>query len=218
MKMRLHATTTSPYVRKVLIAAYEKGLWENIELIPTNPHVDEYLRRDNPLCKVPTLLLENGEPLFDSPVICEYLDSLREQPRLFPTGGMERWRALRLLALGDGILDATLSRRMEILRPKSEQSPEWIERWILAASASLDWLEQRVDLLTSEFNIGQIAIACALIHVGFRFPEDEWQRRRPALSAWFQRFSERPSINACSYEELSKLPSSQIKPGGPVPA
>ena len=81
--MQLHTTITSPYARKVWVVAHETGLISQIRSIPTNPHCDEYLRSDNPLCRVPTLLLENGEALFDSPVICEYLDSLHDGPRLF---------------------------------------------------------------------------------------------------------------------------------------
>src|SRR5881628_885538 len=89
--MRLHATITSAYARKVWVVAYEKGLLNQIERLSTNPHVDEYLREDNPLCRVPTLVLDDGEVLFDSPVICEYLDSLGDGPELFPAAGPARW-------------------------------------------------------------------------------------------------------------------------------
>ena len=85
--MRLHSTITSPYARKVWVFAHETGLIGNIQQIPTNPHVDEYLRDDNPLCRVPTLVLDAGEALFDSPVICEYLDNLHSGRRLISTEG-----------------------------------------------------------------------------------------------------------------------------------
>ena len=156
--MQLHSTITSPYARKVWVVAYETGLIPQIERLPTNPHADEYLRSDNPLCRVPTLVLDDRSALFDSPVICEYLDSLHSGPKLFPPAGDERWAALRLQALGDGMLDASLSRRMETIRPASEQSPMWIARQILAINAALDWLEARIQLLDGPINIGQIAM------------------------------------------------------------
>src|SRR5690606_7905421 len=106
--MRLHCTITSAYARKVWVVAHETGLLDKIERLPTNPHFDEYLRDDNPLCRVPTLLLDNGEALFDSPVICEYLDSLHNGRKLFPAEPEKRWPALRLQALGDGMLDANV--------------------------------------------------------------------------------------------------------------
>src|SRR5271169_14205 len=107
--MRMHSTITSPYARKVWVVAHETGAIDRIERIATNPHTDEYLREDNPLCRVPTLLLPDGDVLFDSPVICEYLDSLHHGPTLFPLNGPERWFALKLQALGDGILDTNIA-------------------------------------------------------------------------------------------------------------
>ena len=216
MKMRLHATTTSPFVRKVLVVAHETGLISRIELMPTNPHADECLRLDNPLCKIPTLILDGGDVLFDSPVICEYLDSLHSQAKLFPPAGPARWHALQMQALGDGILDATLSRRMEIMRAKNEQSPEWIERWKLAASTSMDWLDARMHQLDGAVTIGHVAIGCALGYFGVRFPDDPWQAGRFNLARWYEQFAQRPSMRASSYEELSKLPATQIKSGGPI--
>lgn len=158
--MHLHSTITSPYARKVWVVAHETGLISQIERIATNPHADEYLRSDNPLCRVPTLILNDQSALFDSPVICEYLDSLHSGPKLFPAAGNERWAALRLQALGDGMLDASLSRRMETIRPASEQSPMWIARQMMAINAALDWLGARIQLLNGPTNIGQIAIGC----------------------------------------------------------
>jgi glutathione S-transferase len=112
--MKLHSTITSAYARKVWAVAHETGVIDRITRIPTNPHHDEYVRKDNPLCRVPALILYNGEVLFDSPVICEYLDSLHEGPKLFPTAGDARWHALRLQAVGDGILDSSRYRREQI--------------------------------------------------------------------------------------------------------
>jgi len=212
--MQLHSTITSPYARKVWVVAYETGLIPQIERWPTNPHADEYLRSDNPLCRVPTLVLDDRSALFDSPVICEYLDSLHSGPKLFPPAGDERWAALRLQALGDGMLDASLSRRMETIRPASEQSPMWIARQILAINAALDWLEARIQLLDGPINIGQIAIGCALGYLDLRFAGEPWLRKRTRIAKWNTLFQERPSMIATRYDVLKgTLPAHLVKEG-----
>jgi glutathione S-transferase len=212
--MRLHSTITSPYARKVWIVAHETELISRIERIPTNPHADEYLRDDNPLCRVPTLVLADGSTLFDSPVICEYLDSLHEGRKLFPPSGWERWSALRLQALGDGMLDASLSRRMEVIRPVTEQSPTWIERQITAVNAACAWLEGHGELLGGPTTIGHIAIGCALGYLDLRFASDPWRDKCPGLAAWNETFAARPSMVATRYDVLKQtLPSQLIKEG-----
>jgi glutathione S-transferase len=212
--MRLHSTITSPYARKVWVVAHEKGLISQIERLPTNPHADEYLRSDNPLCRVPTLILDDRSALFDSPVICEYLDSLHSGPKLFPPAGDERWAALRLQALGDGMLDASLSRRMETIRPASEQSPIWIARQIIAINAALDWLEARIQLLDGPIDIGQIAIGCALGYLDLRFAGEPWLDKRMRVAEWNATFQARPSMVATRYDVLkATLPARLVKEG-----
>lgn len=215
--MKLHCTITSPYVRKVWAVAHEAGLAGRIERLPTNPHRDEYLRADNPLCRVPTLLLDDGEVLFDSPVICEYLDSLHEGHKLFPANGTQRWRALRLQALADGMLDAYLSRRNETLRPAAYQYGPWIDRQRLAVEAGHAWLESRMEQLEDAdraLTIGHIAIACALGYPDVRFPGDDWKQRHPRLAAWHARMEQRDSMVATRYLTLkTTLPSDMIKEG-----
>jgi glutathione S-transferase len=213
--MRLHTTITSPYSRKVWVVAHETGLVSKIEPIATNPHLDEYLRSDNPLSRVPTLLLNGADALFDSPVICEYLDSLHNGPKLFPSAGPARWRALRLQAIGDGMLDASVLRRNEIIRPHHEQSNRWIERQIRAALAGCQWLERRIQQLDdANLTIGQIAVGCALGYFSLRFPDDAWRDDCPKLADWHTRFEQRPSMVATRYETLKRtLPSELIKEG-----
>jgi len=212
--MRLHCTITSAYARKVWVVAHETGLLDKIERLPTNPHFDEYLRDDNPLCRVPTLLLDNGEALFDSPVICEYLDSLHNGRKLFPAEPEKRWPALRLQALGDGMLDANVSRRCEIIRPANEQSPMWIARQIKGVEAACAWLEARLDQLSGPVTIGHIAIGCALGYFDIRFPDDPWRAQFPGLAAWHASFEERPSMQATRYSVLkATLPAHLIKEG-----
>ena len=128
--MRLRYSPTSPYVRKVSVCAIEFGLAERIERIPTDtldPKTD--LAEHNPLVKVPALVLEDGEVLYDSPVICEYLDSLHDGAKIFPPAGPERWTALRQQALGDGILDAAILCMLETLRrPEALRWRGWIDK------------------------------------------------------------------------------------------
>ena len=212
--MRLHSTITSPYARKVWVVAHETGLISQVERLPTSPHADEYLRSDNPLCRVPTLILDDRSALFDSPVICEYLDSLHSGPKLFPPAGDERWAALRLQALGDGMLDASLSRRLETIRPAGEQSPMWIARQIAAINAALDWLEARIQLLDGPINIGQIAIGCAVGYLDLRFTGEPWLKERTRIAKWNTMFQERPSMIATRYDVLKgTLPAHLVKEG-----
>jgi glutathione S-transferase len=213
--LKLHSTITSAYARKVWVVAHETGLIERITRIATNPHHDEYLRKDNPLCRVPALVLDNGEVLFDSPVICEYLDSLHNGAKLFPAAGQARWGALRLQAVGDGILDANVSRRNELIRDPGEQSRGWIERQIMGVEAAYAWLEERIEQLQSKpLTIGHIAVGCALGYSDVRFGDDTWRSRRPKLAAWHAEFEKRPSMAATQYARLkATLPPEMIKEG-----
>ncbi|MEO0033999.1 MAG: hypothetical protein RLZZ501_22 [Pseudomonadota bacterium] len=196
--MKLRTSATSPYVRKVWILAHETGLADRIEPVPTNawdPATD--LPADNPLGKVPTLLTEGGEALYDSPVICDYLDSLHDGPRLIPAGGGQRWVQKRLEALADGILDAALVVRNETtLRPADKRWPDWVERQQRAIARALDRLEEETPGWGETFLLGQIAVVAALGYLDFRFPEPDWRGGRPALAAWFARVSRRPSVAA----------------------
>ena len=177
--MRLLYSPTSPYVRKVVVCDAELGLSDRIELMPVNP---DDLRRDNPLSKVPALATDAGEALYDSPVICEYLDSLHDGKKLFPATGDARWRALRLQALGDGVLDAALLVVMEGRRPESERSPGFVD-------------VQRCKI-GDALHIGSITVGCALGYLDFRLGEDGWRTGRPGLAAWYEDHAKRPSMIA----------------------
>lgn len=201
--MKLRMSTTSPYVRKVLIAAHETGLADQIELIPTqawSPDTD--LPKDNPLGKVPALILDDGHVLFDSPVIVDYLDSLHRGPKLTPLSGPEQWEQRRLHALGDGILDAAVAVRIEqSVRPKEFQWQGWIERQVAAITRSLDVLETECASWGDRFGAGQIAVVTALAYVGFRLPFVEWQPAHPRLAAWAAAQAARPSMVATAPKE-----------------
>ena len=192
--MKLRYSPTSPYVRKVTVAAIETGLEKRIERILTIPASAPDLPGDNPLGKVPTLILDDGERLFDSPVIVEYLDSLHSGAKIVPASGNARWKALKLQALADGILDAAVLRVMEGRRPANEQSKTWSERQKKVVDRSLDWLEQNAAQLDDSPTIGNITVAIAGDYLDFRFGSEGWRKGRPKLAAWQKRFAARPSM------------------------
>ncbi|HTR17430.1 MAG TPA: glutathione S-transferase N-terminal domain-containing protein [Acetobacteraceae bacterium] len=186
--MKLFYSPTSPYVRKVAAAAITLGLDQRIERIPTNAHESPAaLVAANPLSKVPTLVTDDGTALFDSPVICEYLDEISDDITLFPPHGAARWRALRLQALGDGILDAAVLARMESQRPSEAARDAVIARQKGIIAHALDALEAEPPPV--HLDIGAIAVACALGYLDLRFAEDAWRQNRPALAGWFEEIS-----------------------------
>lgn len=193
--MKLYYSPTSPYVRKVNVCAIELGIDEKLERIVTNPWVsDAALLADNPLSKVPTMVTDDGKVLYDSPVICEYLDTVYGNHKLIPVDQEERWIALRLQALGDGILDAAVLRFLERKRPDSQHSSDWDEMQQNSIQRGLIYLEGQVNKWDSEVTIGQITIACALGYLDFRFAEDNWRQKHGYLANWFTDFSERSSV------------------------
>jgi glutathione S-transferase len=196
--MKLHWSPRSPFVRKVMIVAHERGVADRLHCVRTvaamtAPHAE--LMRDNPLSKIPTLVLDDGTVLYDSPVICEYLDALDGKPQLFPGDRNQRMVALRRQALGDGYLDLLVLARNERLR---EAPAEAHLRSTAARNAAvLDSLEREAQALTeSRFDIGQIAIGCALSYLDFRFAEQDWRKQHPSLAAWHASFATRPSVQA----------------------
>src|SRR5580658_1191296 len=146
--MRLRYSPPSPFVRKVVVVAYETGLSERIECVPTSvapTKLNEEVARENPLVKVPALTTDEGLVLYDSPVICEYLDTLHAGPKLFPAAGKARWVALRQQALGDGVLEAAILGRYETVRPKEYQWPDWIDAQLRKVRGALGALEIEVE-------------------------------------------------------------------------
>lgn len=198
--MKLYFNPASPFVRKVRVAARETGTHGKIEEIATavSPvKVNTDLAGANPLVKIPTLVTDDGTALFDSPVICEYLDSLHAGRKLFPPPGAARWSALRLQAVADGILDAGILCRYEsMLRPQELQWTDWIAGQKGKWHAGLDLLEQNAGELDGEPTIGSIAVGCALGWLDFRFGDDPWRSGRPRLTRWYETFSARPAMQA----------------------
>jgi glutathione S-transferase len=196
--MKLFYSGASPYVRKVMVLAHETGLADRIELVPASVAptlVNAVVAAENPLVKVPTLLLTDGQSLFDSRVIVEYLDTLHAGRRLFPAEGPARWAALRRQAIGDGLLDAALLIRYENnLRPEPQRWKEWTDGQFRKLRQALAVLA--AEPLGAEPTIGEITAGCALGYLDFRFPEEDWRAAHPSLAGWFARISERPSFVA----------------------
>lgn len=195
--MKLRYWPTSPYVRKVVVAALETGLDGRIERISTPPSDPKSgLTEQNPLGKVPTLITDDGTILYDSPVICEYLDSLHDGRKLIPANGPARWTVLRQQALADGILDAAVGRIVETRRPANEQSPAFIEKQKTVVGRALDAFEKEVASLPAEPTLGTIALGVALGYLDFRYAAEDWRKGRPNLAKWYEDFSKRPSMTA----------------------
>jgi glutathione S-transferase len=194
--MKLHWSPRSPFVRKVMIAAHETGLAQQIELVRTVVAItapNTLLLSDNPLSKIPTLILDDGAPLYDSIVICEYLDSLHKGRKLFPPPGEKaRWAALRRHALGNGLLDLLILWRYE--RQREAPAQDYLDAFALKGKAALAALEDDASALAAApFGIGHIAIGCALSYTDFRFPDLHWRARHGNLAEWHATFSQRES-------------------------
>ncbi|WP_439552117.1 glutathione S-transferase N-terminal domain-containing protein [Falsiroseomonas sp.] len=191
--MKLTISPNSPYVRKARACAIQRGIEDRIEPW-LEAGKDPALPRLNPLSKVPTLVTDDGVALFDSPVICEYLDSIGTAPPLFPPAGPARWNALRQQALGDGILDASQPRRREIALPQDEGRRSYIELQQGKVTRAVDALEAEAHTLGALTTIGEITIACALGYLDFRYANEPWRPGHPKLEAWYARVARLPAM------------------------
>lgn len=181
--MKLYITVPSPFARKCRIVAREKGLIDRIEEIAVDPYANApELLASNPVVQVPTLIAEDGLPLNDSPVICEYLDALGTGPRLLPTGGADRLRVRRLETLGNQTLEMGVKLVLEKRRPETEQSASWIARWTDNMGRALDALEAACPN-ADDLDIGVITAGVAVTWIGFRHPGFDLATRRPRLIA-----------------------------------
>ena len=198
--MKLYYTPTSPFVRKVMLVAHETGQAGRIEttfLRPTPTKTDAGLSQDNPISKIPALILPDGSPLYDSAVICEYLDSAHAGPKLIPPSGDARWRVLRLEALVDGILEAAVSVFYErTLRPKELVWEDWIQGQSQKVRQGLDALETEAPRFGPDVDLAQLCAGAAVGWLEFRPVLGDIRAGRPALFAWYDRFRERPSMRA----------------------
>ena len=198
--LKLFYAPTSAYVRKVMVTAIELGLADKIEKLPSAAHPvkrDERIALANPLAKIPAAITPEGDTLFDSRVICEFLDTQAPGFNLFPAAPRKRWQALTFQALGDGLVDAALLSRYEMtMRPPERQWDGWMQGQLTKVDAAVARLDEKIEALAGPLTIGQIAIGCALGYLDFRFAHRPWREKHPRLAAWYASFAERPSMQA----------------------
>ena len=197
--MKLLVTRASPYARKTRAAVVELGLEGRVEIVEVPIRLPQDSKPDvealNPLGKIPLLVLADGTLITDSPVIVAYLDSVAGGGRLIPSGE-DKWRVLTLEALADGCMDAGFVLRMEQLKDESRQDPAEVAAYTAKIDRTLDKLEQEPEWLADRFNIGQLALACALDWIVFRKLVAEPLGQRPRLAQWLAGVRERPSLAA----------------------
>jgi len=198
--MILRALPHSPFVRKVLVVAHETGQADDLDVVTAHVFDPQTpLLTENPLGKVPALVMDDGSVLYDSTVICEWLDARAQtrgaQTPIFPDEPV-RWSALTTNALGDGLAQAATWNIRERYRPDGERSPGYLAYYDRAIDRSLKALEDSAGRLGHRFDIGAIAVACALSYVDFRYPDKDWRAAHAALGDWYDRVSTRPSMQA----------------------
>ncbi len=197
--MKIHFSASSPFVRKCMVVAHELGLAGKIEKLPSaaSPvNCDAVISAVNPLGQVPTFFTDGGQPIYDSRVICEYLNDLG-QGSIFPAASQQRWLVLTEHSLADGILDAALLARYETaVRPAEFQWDGWKEGQMGKITRALGYFEGVIKQRAGQLDIGTITLGCALSYLDFRFADYGWRNARPELAAWFADFDQRPSMQA----------------------
>ena len=197
--MKLIGALTSPYVRKARIVMAEKKL--DYQFVLEDVWAADDILKFNPLGKVPCLVLEGGEAIFDSRVIVEYLDTRSPVSRLIPEAGRERTEVRTWEALADGIVDAGILTRMErtwVHRSDEQRSPAWIDRQMTKLTAALAAMSQGLGEKAwcsgNHFSLADISVGCALGWLEFRFPEINWREDYPNLARHMDKLSQRPSF------------------------
>ena len=198
--MQLLMVGASPYARKVLALAVERGIRDRIDVVIENPHVrPAALVAANPLSKVPTLIADNGEAHVDSFAICSFLDTMGDAPPLLPLNGVQRWSVLQRHALANGVMDCSVARRVESLLAPDKDRLAGMERQRATTGRVLDRFEQDLDKFADSIALDTLTLACGLSYLDLRFPEDNWRAGRPALTAWHAAFEQRPCMLQTTY-------------------
>ena len=203
--MKLFWSSRSPFVRKVMVAVHEIGIVDRVEtqrvvVSANNPNAD--VMAINPLNKIPTLIRDDGAAIYDSRVICEYLDQTYGKKTLFPSEPAQRWETLRRQALGDGLMEVIVSLQGERARPEALRSEPHLTTHALKIKTTLDILEREASAPRDMLDVGDIAIACALSHLDFRFAADNWRQGRDKLAAWHAVIAARPSMKATEFADV----------------
>lgn len=208
--LTLYYTMTSPFARKVRLLIRERGgghLVEEIVNAPLDNPAD--LRAANPLGKIPVLLTGDAGPLFDSPVIVEYLDTALPGEPLLPPSGPERWHMLRRQAVADGVMEAGVALTFERLRTDAAPSPYWCDRWRRAIYAGVQSFAVDIGALSEWPDIGAIAIAAALDYLDFRHADLDWRVAVPGLTDWFADARTQGSMRETSPYPIGESPAAR---------
>jgi glutathione S-transferase len=195
--MKLFYSQTSPFVRKCLVTAQELGIAQRLELLPAAAHPvnrDRSVVDKNPLGKIPTLVTDEGAVLFDSRVICEYLNALGDG-HLLPAAGAARFAVLTDQALADGLMDAAVLVRYEtVARPESLRWADWSGGQMAKVTSALADFERRTAAREGRIDLGTIALGCALGYLDFRYADLGWRERHPSMARWYEQFAARESM------------------------
>jgi len=207
MKFKMYHDSNCPYSRKVLIIAAEHGRDDVFEFIsPFTPEGQAGIVRENPLAKMPALVIEPGFAIFDSRVICRYVDAFGDAGNSFyPTDPDELWKALRYEALGDGMVDAAIFARQELSRPADKQMPERISKQLSKVDEGLDCLEREIESVSASMTVGTVACSNALAYLDFRWGQKDWRADHPGLAAWYDELKLRPAFKKHDFVESDLL-------------
>ncbi|MDX1949206.1 MAG: glutathione S-transferase N-terminal domain-containing protein [Rickettsiales bacterium] len=195
--MKLYLTNRSPFARKAVIMAIEKGLESKIKIIPVDlANKPKELIEANPLGQVPTLVLENGHAIYDSPVICEYIDGLNDNPKLIPSQISYRIEVLRTEALTDGMVESAIKIYFENNKPSDKKDETTLRKYYEILDRGFDMLDRICKTFHTEqlFTLAEISTASALGYISFRLTDYKWREKHAKLATWFDKFSERESL------------------------
>jgi len=198
--VKLFMVGASPYARKVRALAAERGVFDRIEPVIGNPHErPPALVAANPLSKVPTLVADDGSVHIDGFPICMYLDTQGDAPPLVPLDGATRWPVMQRHALAHGIMDCSVTRRMESLLTREPDRLKWMDKQFKTTVRVLDWFEAAVDSFARSVAIDTVTLGCALSYIDFRLASDDWRAGRPRLAVWHAEFEKRPSMRQTTF-------------------
>ncbi|MCB1743148.1 MAG: glutathione S-transferase N-terminal domain-containing protein [Gammaproteobacteria bacterium] len=207
--MQLFWTPASPFTRKVCVTARELGLWEGIQVRPTTWPLDwgystvdftPGLAEANPVARIPTLITDEGVPLVESTTICVYLNARANGRSVIPSGNRQ-WSMWSLYGIADGILEAQIAMRAELLRPAQSRSQDFLVKQSDRLQRCFDVLEQRVDELEGDLDLAQITVAVACGYQDWREWLDDFRPNRPRLTAWYRDIVERDSLRQTAPSE-----------------
>lgn len=203
--MKLFVTPASPWTRKCIVSILELGIEDKVERIQTRwphawatktvPALPEFAAA-TPVLRIPALVTDDGLHLCESFAIVDYLDAEYGNHKLLPREGKQRWRLQSILSIAQPLLEAAILRRGELLRKDGERSDDFLQKMCEREARCYDALENMIGWFEADVDLAQITLGVTCSYADFRFPKEDWRKGRPKLTAWFERFSKRPSMQA----------------------